>query len=69
MQKSTAPNNSFDENGSGEAGADAVQKTTWVVGKGTDDRANRIAEEPGEVSSASDRDAAPRRGTEGSEDA
>ena len=67
MQKSTAPNNSFDENGSGEGGADEVQKTTYVAGKGTDDRANRIAPEPGAVSSEEDRDPAPRRGTDGSE--
>jgi hypothetical protein len=67
MQKSTAPNNSFDENGSGEGGADEVQKTTYLAGKGTDDRANRIGRDAGEVSSESDRDATPRRGTDGSE--
>jgi hypothetical protein len=51
MQKSTAPNASFDADAPGGAAdasppvvgdADAVEKTTYVVGKGTDDRATRL---------------------------
>ena len=48
MQKSTDPNAAFGQappeapNGSPVAGdADAVEKTTYTVGKGTDDRAQR----------------------------
>jgi hypothetical protein len=78
MQKSTAPNASFDDanppDGSRQqpvvGDADAVQKTTWVVGKGTDDRADRIAPldpdegKQGEVN-AEERTPPPRRGTSG----
>ena len=57
MQKSTDDGNSFDEgNAPGErdgrliGGADNVQKTTYVTGSGTDDRArdpgNPIAQVP-----------------------
>ena len=65
MQKSTAPNSSFDE--SEGDGADSVQKTGYLAGKGTDDRANRVSTEPGEVGSDGDRDAPERRGTDGTE--
>ncbi|MBV9880061.1 MAG: hypothetical protein JO180_06160 [Gemmatirosa sp.] len=68
MEKSTAPSNSFDETGPEAGGADAVEKTTWVVGKGTDDRADRESSKPGEVGSDADRDPPPRRGT-GADDA
>ena len=72
MQKSTDPNASFDEvppeapNGSPVAGdADAVEKTGYVVGKGTDDRAERSpnAADPKVDRDETDRDPPPRRGT------
>ena len=66
MQKSTDPNASFDaadENGAVAGDADAVQKTTWVTGKGTDDRADHVSDKRGEIGSDADRDPAPRRGT------
>ena len=82
MQKSTAPNASFDSDAPGGAAdanppvagdADAVEKTTYVVGKGTDDRANRLDpatrenrdERDGLVEDESGRDPSSRRGTTG----
>jgi hypothetical protein len=35
VEKSSAPNNNFEEGARTSGDADAVQKTTWVVGKGT----------------------------------
>ena len=71
MQKSSSPGNSFDEvpnapNGTPVAGdADAVEKTTFTVGKGTDDRAQRApdAADPGRDRDETDRDPGERRGT------
>jgi len=79
MQKSSAPNASFDSDAPGGASdaspplagdADAVEKTTYVVGKGTDDRATRLDpavddDRDGEVENESGRGAPPRRGTTG----
>ena len=80
MQKSSAPNASFDSDAPGGAAdaappvagdADAVEKTTYVVGKGTDDRADRLDpteradgnERDGQVEDASHREPPTRRGT------
>ena len=73
MQKSNSPGASFDEvpdtpNGTPTVGdADDVQKTTFTVGKGTDDRAQRspAAADPGVDRDRTDRDPPPRRGTAG----
>jgi hypothetical protein len=75
MQKSTSPNNSFDEGPSAEprtgvpqAGdADAVEKTTYTVGAGTDDRARRppAPDDEDNATTAPDRIPSPRRGTGG----
>ena len=71
MQKSNSPGASFDEvpnapDGTPTVGdADAVEKTTYTVGKGTDDRAERLpaAAVPDVDRDRTDRDPPPRRGT------
>ena len=75
MQKSSSPGNSFDEtaaSGTPDTGpvvgdADAVQKTTWVVGKGTDPGASLPVDEatPGRTPSGAPPQPASRRGTDG----
>ena len=63
MQKSTSPDESFDETGPGAGDADA-QKTTYVVGQGTDDRAGqRPAKKDSDAVTQPPRDVEPRRGT------
>ena len=75
MRKSNAPNESFDDESPGTppgerpvvGDADDVQSTTYVVGKGTDDRAERspAAADPFVDREKTDRDPPPRRGTAG----
>ena len=75
MEKSSSPGNSFDEtaaSGTPNAppvvgDADAVQKTTWVVGKGTDPDAADPENErtPGRTPSGAPPQPASRRGTDG----
>ncbi len=73
MQKSSAPGSSFPETTPDApggpplgGGADNVQKTTWVVGKGTNpnDRDERAEETPGETPNAGEARPMPR-GTDG----
>ena len=73
MQKSSSPDDSFDAvphppNCTPTVGdADDVEGTTYVVGKGTDDRAERspAAADPKVDRDETDRDPPPRRGTAG----
>ena len=75
MEKSSSPGNSFDEtaaSGTPNAppvvgDADAVQKTTWVVGHGTDpaDRRPEDEETPGRTPSGAPPYPPPPRGTDG----
>ena len=76
MERSSSPGNSFEETAASEAGkpdappivgdADAVQKTTYVVGRGTDPSANQPVDEaaPGRTPSGADPLPASRRGTD-----
>ncbi|AHG90834.1 hypothetical protein J421_3297 [Gemmatirosa kalamazoonensis] len=71
LRKSTSPGESFDEvpdtpNGTPTVGdADDVEGTTYTVGKGTDDRAERspAAADPFVDRDRTDYDPPPRRGT------
>ena len=79
MQKSSSPGNSFDETAASQSGkpntppligdADDVQKTTYVVGKGTDP--NAMEPEEGRPSGHTPNGAPPPpglgRGTDGGE--
>ena len=70
MEKSSAPGNSFDETAAGGAGdADAVQKTGYVVGHGTDpaDRRPEDEQERGRTPSGAPPYSTPPRGTDGLE--
>lgn len=63
MQKSSSPDDSFDANGPGAGEADA-EKTTYVVGQGTDDRAGqRPAKKDSDAVTQEPRALDERRGT------
>jgi hypothetical protein len=77
MERSSSPGNSFEEAAQSAGGtpdaapvvgdADAVQKTTWVVGHGTDPADTRPEDEAehGRTPSGAPPYASPPRGTDG----
>ncbi len=68
MQKSSDPNNSFSEPPV-TGGADATQKTTYTVGKGTDDRAQLPPSEVKDQGTAAEGVQPPERRGTASDDA